>query len=62
MVKIRGMSKAENFLIGVNGFGHCLTPRITREQPRPMTGGQHRETCRVVSRRVHSLVSTSDVD
>ena len=25
MVKIRGMSKAENFLMGVNGFGHCLT-------------------------------------
>ena len=24
MVKIRGMSKAENFLMGVNGFGHGL--------------------------------------
>ena len=25
MLKIRGMSIVENFLTGVNKFGHCLT-------------------------------------
>jgi hypothetical protein len=30
MLKIRGISNAENLLMGVNRFGHCLTPRFTR--------------------------------
>jgi hypothetical protein len=25
MLKIRGISNAENLLMGVNRFGHCLT-------------------------------------
>jgi formyltetrahydrofolate hydrolase len=29
MLKIRGISNAENLLMGVNRFGHCLTLRIT---------------------------------
>src|SRR3989337_454258 len=29
MLKIRGMSIAENLLMGVNRFGHCLTLRLS---------------------------------
>jgi hypothetical protein len=29
MLKIRGISNAENLLMGVNRFGHCLTICIT---------------------------------
>ena len=32
MLKIRGISNAENLLMGVNRFGHCLT---TRAEPKP---------------------------
>jgi len=28
MLKIRGISNAENLLTGVNRFGHCLTLRM----------------------------------
>jgi hypothetical protein len=28
MLKIRGISNAENLLMGVNRFGHCLTIKI----------------------------------
>jgi hypothetical protein len=34
MLKIRGISNAENLLTGVNRIGHCLTPPITGKQPR----------------------------
>jgi len=30
MLKIRGISNAENLLMGVNRFGHCLTTEIRR--------------------------------
>ena len=29
MLKIRGISNAENLLTGVNRFGHCLTRELT---------------------------------
>ena len=29
MLKIRGISNAENLLSGVNRFGHCLTRELT---------------------------------
>jgi len=29
-LKIRGISNAENLLMGVNKFGHCLTVRLRR--------------------------------
>jgi hypothetical protein len=29
MLKIRGISNAENLLSGVNRFSHCLTTRMT---------------------------------
>jgi len=31
MLKIRGISNAENLLSGVNGFSHCLTPGSATE-------------------------------
>ena len=30
MLKIRGISNAENLLMGVNRFGHCLTMELRR--------------------------------
>ncbi len=29
MLKIRGISNTENFLMGVNRFGHCLTVSVS---------------------------------
>ncbi len=45
MLKIRGISNAENLLMGVNRFGHCLTglrisgertPELARVDGRPL--------------------------
>jgi hypothetical protein len=33
MLKIRGISNAENLLMGVNRFGHCLTVFICIRVP-----------------------------
>ncbi len=33
MLKIRGISNAENLLMGVNRFGHCPTARVELNPP-----------------------------
>jgi len=39
MLKIRGISNAENLLMGVNRFGHCLTPRLSGERSESAAAG-----------------------